>query len=54
VLAAEVAGAEAAVTDDALRRVAAVLETAADLLGSAAADRQREVDGRLAGDGVRG
>jgi hypothetical protein len=54
VLAAEVTGAEAAVTDDALGGVAAVLETAADLLGSAAADRQREVDGRLAGDGVRG
>jgi hypothetical protein len=54
VLAAEVTGAEAAVTDDALGGVAAVLETAADLLGSAAADWQREVDGRLAGDGVRG
>jgi hypothetical protein len=53
VLAAEVTGAEAAVADDALGGVAAVLETAADLLGSAAADRQREVDCRLAGDGVR-
>jgi hypothetical protein len=54
VLAAEVAGAEAAVTDDALRSVAAVLETAADLLGRAAADGQREVDCGLAGDGVGG
>ena len=38
VLAAEVAGAEAAIADDALRCVAAVLEAAADLLGTAAAD----------------
>jgi hypothetical protein len=41
VLAAEVAGAEAAVADDALRGVAAVLEAAADLLGAAAADGLR-------------
>jgi hypothetical protein len=53
VLAAEVTSAEAAVADDALGGVAAVLETAADLLRSAAADRQREVNSRLAGDGVR-
>jgi hypothetical protein len=52
VLAAEVAGAEAAVADNALRRVAAVLEAAADLLGPAAADGLREVDRGLAGDGV--
>ena len=37
-LAAEVAGAEAAVADDALRCVAAVLEATADLLGAAATD----------------
>lgn len=53
VLAAEVALAEAAVADDALRRVAAVLEVAADLFGRAAADGQRQVDCRLARDGVR-
>jgi hypothetical protein len=52
VLAAEVAGAEAAVAYDALRGVAAVLEAAADLLGPAAADGLREVDRGLAGDGV--
>jgi len=38
VLAAEVTRAEAAIADDALRCVAAVLEAAADLLGAAAAD----------------
>lgn len=38
VLAAEVTRAEAAVADDALRCVAAVLEAAADLLWAAAAD----------------
>ena len=54
VLAAEVAGAEAAVADDALRGVAAVLETAADLLGSAAADGESQVDCRFAGNGVGG
>ena len=53
VLAAEVAGAEAAVADDALRSVTAVLEAAADLFGCAAADRERKVDCGLAGDGVR-
>jgi hypothetical protein len=52
VLATEMARAEAAVADDALRGVAAVLEAAADLLGPAAADGLREVDGGLAGDGV--
>lgn len=52
VLAAEVAGAEAAVADNALRGVAAVLEAAADLLGAAAADGLCEVDGGLAGDGM--
>ena len=53
VLAAEVAGAEAAVTDDALRSVTAVLEAAADLFGCATANRERKVDCGLAGDGVR-
>ena len=38
VLAAKVAGAEAAVADNALRCVAAVLEAAADLLGTASSD----------------
>jgi hypothetical protein len=52
VLAAEVAGAEAAVADDALRGVAAVLEATADFLGAAAADRLCEVDRGLAGDGM--
>lgn len=52
VLAAEVAGAKAAVADNALRCVAAVLEAAADLLGAAAADGQGQVDCGLAGDGV--
>ena len=41
VLAAEVAGAEAAVADNALRGVTTVLEAAADLLGAAAADGLR-------------
>lgn len=54
VLAAEMAIAEAAVADDPLRRVAAVFETAADFLGASAADWQREVDCRLACDGVGG
>jgi len=53
VLAAEVAGAEAAVADDALRGIAAFLEAAADLFRCAAADGKGEVDCRLAGDGVR-
>ena len=53
VLAAEVAGAEAAVADDALRGIAAVLEAAADLFGCAAADGEGEVDCRFAGNGVR-
>ena len=44
VLAAVVARAEAAVADDALRRVFAQFETAADLLGGhAAAQRERHV-----------
>jgi hypothetical protein len=54
VFAAEVAGAEAAVADDALRSVAAVLLAAANALGSAAADRQGEVDGGFAGYGMGG
>lgn len=54
VLAAEMAIAEAAVADDPLRRVAAVFETTADLFGTSAADWQREVDRRLACDGVGG
>lgn len=45
VLAAEVALAEAAVPDDALRRVLAVFGVAADLLGCAAADGQGDVEG---------
>ena len=53
VLAAEVARAEAAVADDALRGIAAVLEAAANLFGCAAADWKGEVDCGLAGDGVR-
>lgn len=52
VLATERAGAEAAVADDALRGIAAVLETAADLLGPATADRQCEVNCGFAGYGV--
>lgn len=52
-LAAEVTGAEAAVADDSLRGIAAVLEAAADLFGCAAADRKGEVDCGLASDGVR-
>lgn len=52
-LAAEVTGAEAAVADDALRSVAAVLEAAADLFGCTAANWKGEVDCGLAGDGVR-
>ena len=44
VLTAVVAAAEAAVADDALRRILAVLERAADLLrGHAAAQRERHV-----------
>ena len=47
VFAAEVAGAEAAVPDDALGRFLAVFERAADLLGRhAAADRGCEGQGR--------
>jgi len=53
VLAAEVAGAEAAVADDALCGIAAFLEAAANLFGCAAADGQGEVDCGLAGDGMR-
>ena len=53
VLAAEVARAESAVTDDALRSITALLEAAADLFGCAAADRKGEVDCGFAGDGVR-
>jgi hypothetical protein len=52
VLAAEVAGAETAVADNALRGVAAVFGTTADLFGCAAADGEGEVDCGLAGDGV--
>ena len=51
-LAAEVTGAEAAVADDALRGVAALLEAAADPFGCAAADGEGEVDCGFAGDGV--
>lgn len=53
VLAAEVARAEAAVADDALRGIAAVLEAAANLFWCTAADWKSEVDCGLAGDGVR-
>lgn len=51
-LAAEVAGAEAAVADDALCCVLAVFEVAADLLGRPAPDRQRHVQRAVAGDVV--
>lgn len=54
VFAAEVALAEAAVADDALGGVAAVLEAAAELLGRAAEEREREVQGAFAGDVVGG
>lgn len=55
VLAAEMAVAEAAVTDDALRRVLALLVAAADLLrGHAAAHRQRHVQRGVGGDGIVG
>ena len=53
VLATEVARAESAVADDALRGIAAVLEAAADLFWCTATDWKREVDCGLAGDGVR-
>ena len=53
VLATEVARAEAAVADDALRGIAAVLEAAADLFWCTATDWKREVDCGLAGNGVR-
>lgn len=52
VLAAEVARTEAAVADDALRGVTAILEAAANLFGRTAADWKCEVDCGLAGDGV--
>jgi hypothetical protein len=52
VLAAEVTGAEAAVADDALggapKKIRCGFKDCRD-----AADRQREVNSRLAGDGVR-
>ena len=50
--AAEVAGAEAAVPYDPLRRVFAVFEAAADLLRRAAADRQGHVHSAVAADVV--
>jgi hypothetical protein len=53
VLAAEVARAEAAVADNALRGIATLLEAATDLFGCAAADGEGEVDCGLAGDGMR-
>lgn len=53
VLATEVARAEAAVADDALRGIAAVLEAAADLFWCTATDWKREVDCGLARNGVR-
>ena len=53
VLATEVARAEAAVADDALRGIAAVLEAASDLFWCTATDWKREVDCGLAGNGVR-
>lgn len=54
VLAAEVAAAEAAVTNDALCGVLAIFEVAADLLGCAAAEGQSDVEGALPADGVGG
>jgi hypothetical protein len=53
VLSAEVTGAETAVADNALRGVAAVFGTAADLFGCAAANGEGKMDCGLAGDGVR-
>jgi hypothetical protein len=54
-LPAEMARAEPAVADDALRRVAALLGAAPDLLGRhPAAQRQRHVQRGVGGDGVRG
>ena len=53
VLAAEVAGAKAAVADDTLRGVTALLEAASDLFGCATTDGEGEVDCGLAGDGMR-
>ena len=53
-LAAEMALAEAAVADDALRRVLAVLGAAADFLRGAAAEGQGDVEGAVARDVVGG
>lgn len=53
VLPTKVTLAEAAVADDALCLVFALLEVAADALGTAAADRECHVDGALPGDVVR-
>ena len=49
VLAAEMTAAEPTVTDYALRRVLALLEGTADLLGHAAPERKRYVQGGVCG-----
>lgn len=53
-LAAEMAAAETAVSDNALCRVLAVLEVASNLLRCSSSDGQRHMDSAFAGDIVSG